>query len=178
MKSSDERLHIATIGKAVGLRGDLKLHLHTDFPEQFAAGKRFTTERGEALAIVTYDPVKSLIQFAGYQDRESAAKLTNRKLYTTMARTLEECTLEEGEHFWFELIGAPVTEAGTLLGRVEEIERIVNTDYLLLETDKALVDEGFAKRFYIPYIPQYIERVDTEGKVIHVRDGLALLEAS
>jgi 16S rRNA processing protein RimM len=178
MKSSKERLHIATIGKCVGLRGDLKLHLHTDFPGQFAAGKTFTTDKNISLTIIHYDPIKSLIQFAGYQDRETAAKLTNQKLFTTMERTLDECKLEEGEHFWFEIIGRQVVEDGKVLGEVAEIERIVNTDYLVVKTDASLVEEGFSKRFYIPWIPQYIERTDKAEKVIYVKDALALLEAS
>ncbi len=178
MKSDNERLHIATIGKCVGLRGDLKLHLHTDFPEQFAAGQKFLTDKKIPLTIISYDPEKSLIQFAGYQDRTSAAKLTNQKLYTTLARTREECSLEEGQYFWFDIIGARVMEGDQRLGEVAEIERIVNTDYLVIRTDAALVKEGYAKRFYIPYIPQYIVEVTPETKTIHVQDALALMEAS
>ena len=37
----DDRLLVATIGKVVGLEGDLKLHLETDFIEQFSKGENF-----------------------------------------------------------------------------------------------------------------------------------------
>ena len=178
MTSDDTKLHIATIGKCVGLRGDLKLHLHTDFPEQFASGKSFLTEDGSSLTIHTYDPRQSLVRFSGYEDRTLAAKLTNRKLYTTLARTREECPLEEGQYYWFEIVGARVTEGDRRIGEVAEIERIADTDYLIVRTDAALVKEGYAKRFYIPYIPQYIVEVTPETKTIQVQDALALLEAS
>jgi len=38
MKKAKEKFFIAQLGKTHGLRGDLKLHLHTDFPEQFKVG--------------------------------------------------------------------------------------------------------------------------------------------
>ncbi len=178
MKSSDEKLHIATIGRCVGLRGDLKLHLFTDFPQQFAPGNRFTTDKKIELTIVTYDPKKSLVQFAGFGDRETAAKLTNQKLYATMQQTLEQCPLEEEEYFWFELTGAKVVDEGSVLGEVEGIERIAGTDYLLVKTAPQLVEEGASKRFYIPYIPQYVDRFDRERQEVLTHGARDILDAS
>ena len=178
MKSSEEKLHIATIGKCVGLCGDLKLHLFTDFPEQFQPGNSFITDKNQKLTIISYEPKKSLIQFAGFQDRETAAKLTNQKLYSSMEQTLQQCPLKEGEYFWFELTGATVMEEGKALGEVDCIERILETDYLLVNTAPYLVDEGLSKRFYIPYIPRYIERFDRDDKTVFVKDARDILEAS
>ncbi len=178
MMSPDEKLHIATIGKCVGLRGDLKLHLYTDFPQQFQPGKTFITDKNTELTIVSYQPQKSLVQFAGYHDRESAARLTNQKLFTTIARSKAECGLKEGEYFWFEVVGASIEEAGALLGKVAEIERIADTDYLIVTTDAALTAQGFPRRFYIPYIPRYIISFDPDTKVIATQGARDILEAS
>jgi 16S rRNA processing protein RimM len=178
MKSSDEKLHIATIGKCVGLRGDLKLHLFTDFPEQFQPGNSFTTDKNQKLTILTYEPKKSMIQFVGFGDRETAAKLTNQKLFATMDQTRKLCKLKEGEYFWFDLTGAEVVEEGSVLGRVNAIERIAQTDYLLIDTAKELVEEGLPKRFYIPYIPRYVEAFDSDAKTVFVKDAHDILEAS
>jgi len=178
MKSSDTALHIATIGKCVGLRGDLKLHLHTDFPEQFKPGATFQTENGATLTIHSYRPDKSLVQFVGYQDRENAAKLTNQKLMTSVERSRQECNLKEGEYFWFEMTGATVVEKGEALGVVDEIERIVNTDYLIVKTDADLVSEGASTRFYIPYIPKFILSFDKAAQRINVTGAKDILAAS
>ena len=43
--SNDSSL-IAQIGRTVGLWGDLKFHLHTDFPEQFKIGTSYQSDRG------------------------------------------------------------------------------------------------------------------------------------
>ena len=42
-----QKFFIAQVGKTHGLHGDLKLHLHTDFPEQFKAGYTFQTSSGD-----------------------------------------------------------------------------------------------------------------------------------
>ncbi len=66
MKSRDsEKLFIAQIGKSHGLRGDLKLHLHTDFPEQFQVGYSFDSSIGR-LEISRVDIQRGIIAFKGY----------------------------------------------------------------------------------------------------------------
>jgi 16S rRNA processing protein RimM len=171
------RFFIAQIGKTVGLRGDLKLHLHTDFPEQFKTGHHFQSDRGE-LEITHVDLARGTIRFRGYESRESARALTNAKLYADREQTLEQCRLEEGEHFWFEIIGASIAEGDEILGEVTDIQRLVDADYLLVKTDSHLTKEGLPTTFMVPYIPRYILEADTAKKTIHTRDTKAILEAS
>ena len=173
----NEPLFIAQIGRTVGLHGDLKLHLHTDFPEQFQVGVSLESNRG-TLEIAAYNPTRSLIQFVGYASIDAAKKLTNTKLYSTTEQTKETCGLAEGEYFWFDIIGASLYEGELLLGVVEDIERMPTADYLAVRTAKDLVEEGYAKDFLLPYIPRYISSVDSEQKRILVSDAKEILEAS
>ncbi len=175
MKS--ETFFIAQIGRTVGLHGDLKLNLHTDFPDQFKAGAVFASSRGE-LTVEAYNPTRGLIRFVGYASMESAKQLTNTKLYSTLEKTKAEVALAEGEHFWFEIIGCAVVENGVTLGIVEEIDRLTDADYLSIITDEKMVANGCPKSFLIPYIPRYIYHVDTDAKTIDVVDAHAILEAS
>jgi len=168
---------IAQIGRTVGLHGDLKLHLHTDFPEQFQPGTTLESDRGR-LTILSYNSDRDLIRFEGYSSMESAKRLTNAKLYASEAQTRACCQLAEGEHFWFDIIGASLYEGGERIGRVKEIDRMLETDYLVIETDKALRSEGLAKEFLLPYIPRYILSVDSAAKRIEVQDARDILEAS
>jgi len=172
-----EKFFIAQIGRTVGLHGDLKLNLHTDFPEQFQPGARFESSRG-VLEVAAYKPGRALIRFVGYASMESAKTLTNVKLYSTLEQTREQVTLKEGEHFWFEIIGCRVVEKGVTLGMVSEIERLTDADYLSIDTDEKMIENGCPKSFLIPYIPRYIISVDTEAKTIDVVDAHAILEAS
>jgi len=172
-----ETFLIAQVGKTVGLRGDLKFHLHTDFPEQFKVGQHYRSDRGD-LEIAEINPARGTIRFRGYESRESAAKLTNTKLYADREQTLEHCRLKEGEHFWFELIGASVMQGSEILGVVTEIQRITDTDYLLIKTDTHLVDSGLPHSFLLPYIPRYIIEADVGAKKIFTKDAKDILEAS
>ena len=173
----DEPLFIAQIGRTVGLHGDLKLHLHTDFPEQFQAGAILESSRG-ALEIAAYNPARSLIRFVGYASIDAAKKLTNTKLYSTAEQTKEACSLDEGEYFWFDIIGALLYEDELLLGVVEDIDRMPSADYLVVKTAQELVESGAAKEFLLPYIPRYILSVESEAKKIWVKDAKEILDAS
>lgn len=172
-----ERLFIAQIGRTVGLRGDLKLHLHTDFPEQFTSGARFASSHGD-LTVEAYDTRRGLIRFVGYASMESAKKLTNTRLYSTPEQTRQQVELGEGEHFWFEIIGCDVVEDGEVLGTVDEIDRMLDTDYLAITTAPKWVEAGLPKHFLLPYIPRYIVTADIEAKRIETVDARDVLEAS
>ncbi|MDD2837668.1 MAG: ribosome maturation factor RimM [Sulfuricurvum sp.] len=171
-------LHVATLGRTVGLKGDMKLNLFTDFPEQFIPNASFTLENGKEVILTSYNPERELVHIQGIDTPEAAKALTNGKLFTTFEATRERCNLSEGEFFWFDLLGASVIEGETLLGRVQEIERIGVQDYLLVATDEVLVAKGMPATFLIPYIDHFVKTSDAASKVITVEGGLDLLEAS
>ncbi len=175
---SSEELQIATIGKAVALRGELKLHLQCDFSSQFKKGTLFKLTNGKTLEIESFSISKSLIKFVGYNSREDAQKLTNQKLFTSIKETLENCTLEDGEYFWFDMVGSKVIDGELYLGNVFEIERIGAVDYLVVDTSDDLVAKELSDKFYIPYIDEYIIRFDKDAEVVFTKDALLLLEAS
>jgi len=179
MNNQSSLIEVAQIGRLVGLKGELKLHLQCDFPEQFQKGRKFKTQKGEELEVFSFNPSRELISFVGYQSREEAAKLVNTFLLTTQENSIHECALKEGEFFWFDLIDARVIdEDGTVLGAVDEIERIAATDYLVIKTDETLVKKGLAKTFYLPYIERYIITFDKAKKEVLSKDGLGILENS
>ena len=123
-------IEVAQIGKVVGLKGDLKLHDRSDFPEQFCPGATFFTATRTPLRIRTFDPASMQVSFEGYESRESARKLTNTVLYTTKEATRVQCELGAEEYFWFDIIGCAVVENEVCLGEVREIERIGPQDCL------------------------------------------------
>jgi len=171
-------LHVATLGRTVGLKGDMKLNLFTDFPEQFVPNATFMLENGTEVVLQSYHPERGLVRLKGIDSPESAKALTNAKLFTTYEATRERCNLGEGEFFWFDLIGLEVHEGDLTLGKVREIERIGVQDYLLVTTDEKLVSKGLSETFLIPYIDHFVIQCDAENKTIHVQGGLDLLEAS
>lgn len=156
----------------------MRLNLSTDFPEQFIPNASFTLENGKEVILTSYNPERELVHLKGIDSPEAAKALTNAKLFTTFEATRERCNLDEGEFFWFDLLGSSVIEGENILGKVQEIERIGPLDYLLVATDPSLVSKGMAVTFLIPYIDRFILNTDAKEKVITVEGGLDLLEAS
>jgi len=177
MSNQVNRFQVAKLGKAVGVHGEMKFHLKTDFPEQFTPGLSFKTKRGE-LVIESYNPERDLIKFKGINSVEDAKKLTNLDLFVSEEQTRESIKLEEGQFFWFDLVNLEVYEGDLLLGKVSEVERLGVTDYLKLETDKNLVSKKMPNSFLIPYLDNFVLEVDTEAKIIKVQGGFDILEAS
>jgi 16S rRNA processing protein RimM len=172
-----QRFFIAQVGKTHGLHGDLKFHIHTDFPEQFKAGYSFQSSSG-LLEIHEVNLTRGIISFKGYSGIDYARKLTNTKLYSSLEETKERCELKEDEHFWFEIEACFVMEEDILLGKISEIQRLADVDYLFIKTDDKLVEEGFATTFLVPYIDRYIVKKDMEAKIIFTKDAKEILEAS
>ena len=164
---------IAKIGKTVGLKGECKLHLFTDFIEQFAPGRSFDTTKG-TLTIKSYNPQKGTVIFVGYESLEAAKTLTHCELLSDKEQTRKDCALNEGEMFWFDMIGLPVIENAQELGRVIDIDRIGEVDYFKVKTAPTL--SHIAKKFLIPNIDIYIKNKDASG--IYTKDAMGLLEQS
>jgi len=176
MNNQDNFL-VAQLGRAVGLKGEMKLNLFTDFPEQFKKGVVISTPRGD-YEIEYYNPKRGLIKLIGIDTLEDAKRLTNSKIYFSKEHTKEHCNLEDGQYFWFDIIDSKVVEDGETLGVVKDIQRLPQCDYLEVITDKNLIDDGFAKKFLIPYLPNFIKSVDVDNKVVEVQNSKDILEAS
>ncbi|MBU1989478.1 ribosome maturation factor RimM [bacterium] len=174
----NQLLHIATIGKVVGLKGDMKFHIKSDFPEQFVKGATFFINKKDTITLGDVNHERGLIKISGHTDPESLKKFINAKLYTTYEATKENCHLEEGEYFWFDILGCEIYENGKILGKVQEVERISIHDYLSIVTSDDLVSDGFAKTFLIPYHKPFIINTDIDNKIIKVQGALDILEAS
>ncbi|MBU1667534.1 ribosome maturation factor RimM [bacterium] len=175
--NKQKRFFIAQVGKTHGLHGDLKLHLHTDFPEQFKVGYSFQSSAG-LLEISRINLDRGIVAFKGYEGIDNAKKLTNAKIYATLEETKERCELKDGEHFWFEIEGCLVVEDDETLGKVSEMQRLTDVNYLFIETDEKLVKEGFSKTFLVPYIDRYVLKTDVKAQTVFTQDAKEILEAS
>ncbi len=177
MKMQD-LLHIATIGKTVGIKGDMKLHLNTDFPEQFKSNRSFFINTQDRLTLREVNLDRGLIKIDKIFTPEDAKKYTNTKLYATLEETRQNCKLKEGEYFWFDIEGCSVVEADVTLGKVVEIDRINAANYLKIQTDALLIKEGFAKTFLLPHNPPFVIQTDIQNKIITTQGAKDILEAS
>ena len=177
-QSKKPLLHIATLGKTVGIKGDMKLHIKSDFPEQFKTGASFLINKKDTITLSDVNLDRGIVKINDITNPEDAKRFTNAKLFTTQEATRENCHLDEGEYFFFDLEDCDVYEDDKLLGRVKEVERITVSNYLSIVTDGALVEQGFAKSFLVPFMEPFKVSVDIEAKRIELRGAMDILEAS
>ncbi len=177
IQNDSSQLVVAKIGKTVGLDGKLKLHLFSDFPEQFTKGARFYSD-GEELVIESFEPKSSNVKFKNFNDVDSASRLTNKTIATTLDDTRERCKLGKDEFFWFDIVGLSVFENDENLGVVENIERYGPTDYLCIKTDEKLVGDGMPKSFLLPYQDRFVSSICLEDKRVNATYAKDILSES
>lgn len=211
---------VAKCGKSIGLKGEIRLIVYSDFDEIWQKRNVFLCKSDSALdssldsqdshndlgeshessafflTLKSFNPHKQSAFFDEINSVECAKNLTSMLLYSSEFLTQKYCTLGENEHFWFEIVGMSVVDNGEIMGAVSDIERIGSVDYLLVATNPAILAKYphiKAKKFYIPYIPRYIVRIDKNANAIQtppqthkdspkgtifVRDSLGILEES
>ena len=169
-------IELAKLGKAVGLKGFLKLHILTDFPEQFKKGSVYETKAGK-LTIEEINKDRTDVKFSGIDSREDASKLTNLVIQADKEESEKACVLDKDEYFWYDIIGLSVFENDIELGLVKEIERYPHEDHLLIFTSNNIEKEKKIKRFLLPYNKKTIIDVDLDKKIIAVSGALDILDA-
>jgi 16S rRNA processing protein RimM len=177
LQKNPDKIVIATVGKTFGFKGFLKLHIHSDFTEQFQKKRVWKSSRGD-LEIESFDEKKSHVKFVGFDSLEVAKQLTHTKLFSSIDESRELCELGEDEFFWFDIFGLEIIENSEKIGVVKDIDRIAGTDYLQIETDHKLVESGSPKLFLIPYLDRYILNVDIKSRKIETSGAKDILEAS
>ena len=178
-KIQKDWVSVAKIGRAVGVKGEVLLHLLTDFPESLKSGNTYFTQNG-ALTIQNYNKENSRVKFSQIDSPQKAKQITNLILYTTQDSTKEHCTLKKDEFFWFDIIGSKIIEENEILGEVSEIERLGEKELLIIKTAEELCKNGLPKSFLIPYESRYILEVETNlnPKIIHTQLCKVILENS
>jgi len=158
---------MARVGAPFGIKGWIKLQSFTQTPDSLDAYASWLLKgpAGVNAAWEEFDledfAVNTKGVFAklkGCDDRTAAEKLVKREIGIPR-EALEGA--DEGEVFWFDLIGcAVVNTGGAMLGKVETLMETGANDVLVVKrgTEETL----------IPFIDEVIVKVDREAKVVTV----------
>ena len=133
-----ERICVAQIGAAHGVRGEVKLRSFTEDPAAFTSYGPLESEDGtRRFEIETLRPAKDhfVARIAGVADRDAAAKLTNLKLYVPRDRLPP---VEDDDTFYHsDLIGLDaVTQDGAALGTVKAVLNFGAGDIIEIATGR------------------------------------------
>jgi 16S rRNA processing protein RimM len=157
-------LAIGRITTAHGLRGEVRVELHTDFPERFAP--EVTVYIGEALVATTIDyarPHKQqlLVKLVGVDTRNDAEALRGQWLFVPEAEAID---LEPDTYWVHDIVGLFVyTENGEALGVISEVLFTgANEVYVIQRADNGA-------ELLIPAIADVVQNVDLAAKRVTVR---------
>lgn len=160
---------IGQIAGPWGVHGDVKVNLHTDFPERFQTTKVvYVGPQAQPLQVLSSRLHKGqvLLRLEGYDTPEATEELRNLWVQVPEA---ELVNLPEGEHYVFEMIGLAVrTTDGRNLGQITEI--------LLSAANEILVVQGDLGEVLIPYISSVVVHEDLSAREIVIKPMPGLLE--
>ncbi len=163
--------NLLLIGKVVkphGIRGWLKIKSYSESTTTFSrAGKVYLLKAGrlEEWELTAVKPHKGhfLIELKGIEDRNKAEEYRNADVYIDKGVLKKE----EGEFFWYELIGIKVyLISGKYLGTIKHIFRTGSNDVYVVEEKE--------REYLIPAIEDVVKEIDLDsGKMlIEPIDGL------
>ena len=161
-------LVVGFLRRAHGVRGEIIMDLHTDFPKRFQSGRKlFVGEEHKPITLSNARPHAKgmLVKFKGVETPEDAGLLRNQWVYIS---STDVPSLPEGKLYQHELFGFRVVdENGDSLGDlVEIIETGANDVYV--------VRDESGKEILLPAIPSVVLETDPSRRVmrVHLLEGL------
>jgi 16S rRNA processing protein RimM len=98
-----EKIYVAKLGKSVGLKGQMRIYIESDFPEQFKKGVSFTTNKNKTLTVESINQSFDTVKFVGIDTIEDTKIFINSLLFTTEEESKKNCKLNNKQFFWFEI---------------------------------------------------------------------------
>lgn len=159
-------------GKIVGthgIRGEMRMECWCNTPAFLSKFKRLYLDKGAKEMSVSCRPHKNIVLLTvkGVGSIEEADTYRGKILYLNR----DDVHLQKGEHFIQDIIGLSVTDAenGTVYGTVADVLRTGSNDvYEMKDKD--------GKQFYIPVIPDIIQRLDFETGAVYIHPMKGLFD--
>ena len=156
---------VARILSTHGLKGEVKVALITDFPEERFAAKQelaLKANQQKKLTVKSSRPFKQfwLVQFNEITDINSAKKLIGETLVVSEQNQHE---LSDGAYYYRDILGCKVIDnhSGTELGKITGIETPGANDVWE-------ITEENGNAYLIPYIDEVVKKIDIAHKKVFV----------
>ncbi len=163
----DGYIAVGLVTSIHGLKGELKVELHTDFPERFEAGMSiFVGPELVEMTILQARPHKNqlLLMLEGVKGIDQAEALRGAWLFVDEG---DAVALEEDTYWVHEIVGIDVqTEEGQRLGTVTEVIFTGANEVYVLQTEPA-INQG--KPLLLPAIGDVVQNVDLATNLMTVR---------
>ena len=161
---------VGVVGGPLGLRGEVRVRLETDFPEQLADKGEIqlrspdgetSARRIAGLRLIPGREV-AVVKFEGCETREDAMALRGSELRIDRSRRAK---LPEGSYYIQDLVGLEVlTTDGRSLGKIKEVLQMPANDVYVTET------------VLIPALKSVVQEIDIPGGKMTIRPVEGLLD--
>lgn len=159
------------IGKIVntfGIKGELKVATSTDFiDDRFLEGSSvYVGDDYIEFVVKKHHNHKGfeLVTFKDNEDINLVEKYKNCYIYKAKK---DIKPLENGEYYFSDLRDLDVYKNNEIVGKVLRVEESIRNNNLRILSNN--------KEILIPYLPNFIEKVDLENKAIHIQNTEGLL---
>jgi 16S rRNA processing protein RimM len=157
------KVRVARIGAAHGVRGEMKLWSFTGDPAAVAEYGPLETDDGKRFEIETMRPAKDhfVVRIAGVDDREAAARLVNTDLFVPRERL--PAIDEDNTYYHADLIGlAAATPEGVALGTVTALHNFGAGDLIEIATTQG------GEPLLLPFNETIVPEIDIAARKIIV----------
>ena len=167
MNQNPRRVCLAKIATAHGVRGLVKLFVHTEDPQSLEDyGPLFTSESGTATLKLTLANQMNkfwLAEIEGITDRNAAEKLRGTELWIDRDRLPEP---EAGQHYYTDLVGLPaLDDSGNEVGKIISVANFGASDLLEIQPPSST-------SFYLPFVKDYVLQIDKDHVTVFVPQGI------
>lgn len=160
------------VGRVVGthgIQGEMRVECWANSPAFLSGFQRLYLDGGRTELAVRCRPHKNIVlmKVKGVGSIEQADELRGKVLYIDR----RDARLEEGEHFVQDIIGLNVTDAdsGVRYGTVRDVLKTGSNDVYEMQAEDN-------KLYYIPVIPDIIDRLDFEAGAVYIRPMKGLFD--
>ncbi|GIW31900.1 MAG: ribosome maturation factor RimM [Meiothermus ruber] len=158
------RIEIGRIGKAYGMAGGLKFRgelVIFDLERIYLEGLGY-----RAIEEIEEHNGEIVLFLTGVEGRQEAEQLVGLRVYADQA---DLPPLEEGEYYYFELIGRPVFVDGQPFGEVVDVEDGAQERLVIKARGASL--RAQRKTYMVPFQAPYV-KVESDGIYIEAIPGL------
>jgi 16S rRNA processing protein RimM len=170
--SAEAFVTIARVMKTQGRRGEVAVEMFSDFPDRFEDRRRVYAldekDQRRELLIEDFWPHKTymVLKFAGIDSISDAETLKRCEIQVPVS---ERTPLEEGAWYVSDLVGCTVTDNGSEIGVVADVEFGAGEAPLLI------IRQG-NREHMVPLASEYATRIDTAARKIELMLPEGMLE--
>ena len=160
-------LSVGFLRRPHGVKGEIIMDLHTDFPERMKKGRKlFVGEDHKPMTLTNVRPHQSglLVKFGDIDTPEDAGIYRNQWVYVQT----KDVPLPDGQHYKHQLLGLKVVDESDIpLGELVEILETGANDVYVVKDDSG-------KEILLPNIPSVVLELDIDRGFlrVHLLEGL------